>query len=425
MSIALQIVVLGILIIFSALCSSSETAVTSLGRTRVRILAKQHVAKSQALQTLAEDPNRLITTLLILNNLVNVGASSVATILFLYLLPASLSNFQTSMLSTLVMTTLLLVFGEITPKNFAKNNAERYTLVILNTIYYISWFLTPLIYVFQKMSNRILRLFGRNFELKEPTKVSEEQIKALVDIAQDRDLFGKQEGQMIKRIFTYDDLTAGQVMVPRTEVTTVQGDLPIPEACTLVAEVGHSRFPVQSGSIDEIQGTLYSKDLLNHMGEDNLVVSDIARATYYTPITKPINVLLREFQQKRVHLAVVIDEFGGMAGIITLEDILEEIVGEIEDEFDTHEELIEELGPAEALVAGEAEVKHLNRALNLQLPEDDITIGGLFMHYLEDIPEEGDQLTLQDVLLTVEEASEKTIEKVRVLYGDQSPAKSR
>ena len=412
-----QVALLFVLVAISALCSSSETAITSLGRTRVRLLADEYPKKRKSLQTLAENPNRLITTVLILNNLVNVAASSVATILFLGVLPEGLTTVQKGLITTFSMTITLLAFGEITPKNFAKNNAERYSLWVLNPIYFFSVILEPLIWVFRHLSENILGLMGEDFAGQEPTKVSEEQIKALIDLAKNRSLFDKHEAEMMKRIFSYDDLTAREVMVPRTEVKTIEASTTVDEARMFVAKMGHSRYPVHSGQVDEIIGTLYSKDLIEHSIDNYEPVEKIVRPAYYTPITKPINALLREFQKERVHLAVVIDEYSGVAGIITLEDILEEIVGEIEDEFDTQEELIEELSSEEAIAAGDAEVKHVNRALNIDLPEEDITLGGLLMHHLEDIPEKGDQLSLNGVTLIVEQASERQIQKIRIKYG--------
>lgn len=317
------------------------------------------------------------------------------------------------------MTSILLILGEITPKNFAKNNSEKYTLTIINYVYYSSVFLKPFIVGFQSLSDKILNLFNKEFTHREPTKVSEEELKSLIDIAQERELFSSQEGEMIKRIFSYDDLTADEVMVPRTETHTIDANCTIDEARKLVSEYGHSRYPVRDGQIDEIIGILYSKDLLKHSESPDLSVREILRPVYYTPITKPINVLLREFQEKKIHLAIVLDEYGGMAGIITLEDILEEIVGEIEDEFDVHEEMIEELSNDQVLVNGECEVKEINRSLDLNLPEDSVTIGGLLIDRLEDIPDTGTELTINDVKITIEKASKRRIKKVKFqLPGD-------
>ena len=414
MSIGLQLIILAILVTLSGLCSSSETAITSLNQIRVRLLSTKYQNKSKALEVLADNPNRLITSILILNNLVNIAASSIATLLFLQVLPAGISTFQKGIITTLTMTTILLVLGEITPKNFAKNNPERYTLTIINFVYYSSVLLKPFIVGFQSLSHSILNLFSEELTHREPTRVSEEELKTLIDIAQERELFGKQEGEMIKRIFSYDDLTANEAMVPRTETHTIDANSTVEEAKQLVSEYGHSRYPVRDGQVDEIIGILYSKDLLRHSESPDLSVRELLRPVYYTPITKPINALLREFQGKKIHLAVVLDEYGGMAGIITLEDILEEIVGEIEDEFDVHEEMIEEIGDGQVLINGECEVKEINRSLDLNLPEDNVTISGLLIDRLEDIPNTGTQITINGVELTIEKASKRRIKKVKL-----------
>ena len=414
MSIGLQLIILAILVALSALCSSSETAITSLSQVRVRLLSTKYSDKARGLEVLADNPNRLITSILILNNLVNIGASSIATLLFLQILPTGIPTFQKGIITTLTMTTVLLVLGEITPKNFAKNNPERYTLAIINYVYYSSVLLRPFIKGFQSLSHRILGLFSEELTRREPTRVSEEELKTLIDIAQERELFGKQEGEMIKRIFSYDDLTADEVMVPRTETHTIDANSNVERAKRLVSEYGHSRYPVHDGQVDEIIGILYSKDLLRHSESPDLSVRELLRPVYYTPITKPINVLLREFQGKKIHLAVVLDEYGGMAGIITLEDILEEIVGEIEDEFDIHEEMIETIGEGQVLVNGECEVKQVNRSLGIDLPEDKVTIGGLLIDKLEDIPGTGTEITIDDIRMTIEKASKRRIKKVKL-----------
>jgi len=416
LSIGLQIIVLFILILLSAFFSSTETAITSLSRVRIRLLSSKYPNKSSGLILLADKPNQLITTILILNNLVNIGASSMATLLFLRILPVELANYYKGVIATITMTLLLLTFGEITPKNFAKNNAERYTLATINFIYLSSVVLSPLVKAFQAISHGILSAVSRDLAHQEPTRVSEEELKALIDVAQDRNLLDKHEGDMIKRIFSYDDLIASDVMVPRTETHTLEASNKISEAKALVAEYGHSRYPVRDGQIDEIIGTLYSKDLLRHSADSNLEVREIIRPAYFIPASKPINALLREFQQQKIHLAIALDEYGGIAGIITLEDILEEIVGEIEDEFDTHEVMMEEIKPGELIVNGECEVKQINRTLGLSLPEENVTIGGLVISHLEKIPATGTQLNLNDVDMMVEQSTKKRVKKVRIKY---------
>ncbi|MFP3953012.1 MAG: hemolysin family protein [Candidatus Acetothermia bacterium] len=425
MSIGSQIIILFILVLLSAFFSSTETAITSLSRVRIRLLSSKYDNKSSSLTLLADQPNQLITTILILNNLVNIGASSMATLLFLQVLPDAMASYYKGIITTVTMTIMLLAFGEITPKNFAKNNTERYTLATINVIYLLSLALKPVVKAFHLISDGILSTFSSELIHREPTRVSEEELKALIDVAQERDLLDKHEGDMIKRIFSYDDLMASDVMVPRTETHTIEAANKISEAKELIAKYGHSRYPVRDGQVDEIIGTLYSKDLLRHSEDSDLEVREIIRPAYFIPSTKPINALLREFQGEKIHLAIALDEYGGIAGIITLEDILEEIVGEIEDEFDTHEVMMEEVKPGELIVNGECEVKQLNRSIGLGLPEVNVTIGGLIIDHLERIPPAGTSLTVNDVEMTVEQSSKRRVKKVRIVFSPGDPGKKR
>ena len=416
MTVGLQLITLTILVGLSGLCSSSETAITSLSRVRVKMLSKEHPDKSRALDMLADIPNRLITAILILNNLVNIGASFVATLLFLNVLPKGLSTFVQGIITTLTMTTVILILGEITPKNYAKNKPEEYTLAIIKYIHYVAVLLKPFITGFQFLANWMLSLFSEKFTEREPATVSEEELKALIDIGEKREIFGRQEGEMLKRVFSYDDLAANEIMVPRTETHTIDAGRTVEEARRLVTKYGHSRYPVKDGKVDEIIGLLYSKDLLRHVDDSELAVREIVRPAYYTPNTKPIKQLLQEFQRKRIHIAIVLDEYGGMEGIITLEDILEEIVGEIKDEFDVEEEMVEEIGEGQFLIKGECEVKRINDALGVELPEDHVTIGGLLIAKLNEIPDTGTELTINDIKLTIEAATERQIKEVRLEF---------
>jgi len=411
-----QIALLVILIACSAYFSSAETAITSLDEGRLRYLVNAHKRKRRGLRLLLEEPNDMITALLIMNNLTNVGASSLMTLLSLRLLPKGLPSYQAGLLATGVMTISLLLFGEITPKNFAKNNAERLTLAMINSIYMITRVLKPVIVLFRGVARGIMRMFGEDLSQEEPLAVSDEQIETLIDAGEESGLIDAQDGEMIRRILDFDETTAEQVMVPRTEVQSIEVRTSPAKAREIVARDGHSRFPVYDRVPDNIVGTLYAKDLLVEVDNPRPTLHGLLRPVYYTPTTKPINVLLREFQRERVHLAVVIDEFGGMAGIVTLEDILEEIVGEIEDEYDRPVTLIKRISPDEALVDGDTSIHHLNRTMGIELPEDEgVTVSGLILHRLEAMPKVGDKVSVGPVLLTVEGATAREITSVRVI----------
>ncbi len=416
MSIGAQIALLFFLIGCSAYFSSAETAITSLDEGRLRYLVNAHKKKRRGLLHLIDEPNDLITALLILNNLTNVAASSLMTLVAVQFLAQGLPTYQAGLIATGVMTVSLLIFGEITPKNFAKNNAERFTLATINQIYVFTRFLKPFIMIFRGIAYGIMRIFGEDLSKGEPLAVSDEQIETLIDASEESGLIDAEDGEMIRRILSFDEMTAEQVMVSRTDVQTIEVRTSPVKAREIVAADGHSRFPVYDHVPDNVVGTLYAKDLLAHVGTPLPTLHGLLRPVYYTPTTKPINLLLREFQKEQVHMAVVIDEYGGMAGIVTLEDIVEEIVGEIEDEYDRPIALIKRISSDEALVDGDTSVYELNRTMDLELPEDEgITVSGLIIHRLEAMPKSNDSVTVGPVSLTVEGATETEITSVRVV----------
>ncbi|MCK4683007.1 HlyC/CorC family transporter, partial [Candidatus Bipolaricaulota bacterium] len=415
-SIGAQIALLFFFIGCSAYFSSAETAITSLDEGRLRYLVNVHKKKRRGLSHLIDEPNDLITALLILNNLTNVAASSLMTLVAVQFLAQGLPTYQAGLIATGVMTVSLLIFGEITPKNFAKNNAERFTLATINQIYFFTRLLKPFIVIFRGIAYGIMRIFGEDLSKGEPLSVSDEQIETLIDASEESGLIDAEDGEMIRRILDFDEMTAEQVMVSRTDVQAIEVRTSPIKAREIVAADGHSRFPVYDRVPDNVVGTLYAKDLLAQVDTPNPTLHGLLRPVYYTPTTKPINVLLREFQKKQVHMAVVIDEYGGMAGIVTLEDIMEEIVGEIEDEYDRPIALIKRISSDEALVDGDTSVHELNRTMDLALPEDEgVTVSGLIIHRLEAMPKANDSVTVGPASLTVEGATETEITSVKVV----------
>ncbi len=416
MSIGAQIALLFFFIGCSAYFSSAETAITSLDEGRLRYLVNAHKKKRRGLSHLIDEPNDLITALLILNNLTNVAASSLMTLVAVQVLAQGLPIYQAGLIATGVMTVSLLIFGEITPKNFAKKNAERFTLATINQIYFFTRVLKPFIVIFRGIAYGIMRIFGEDLSKDEPLAVSDEQIETLIDASEESGLIDAEDGEMIRRILDFDDMTAEQVMVSRTDVQAIEVRTSPAKAREIVAADGHSRFPVYDRVPDNLVGTLYAKDLLAQVDNPRPTLHELLRPVYYTPTTKPINVLLREFQKEQVHMAVVIDEYGGMAGIVTLEDIMEEIVGEIEDEYDLPTALIKRISSDEALIDGDTSIHELNRTMDLELPEDEgVTVSGLIIHRLEAMPKANDSVTVGPASLTVEGATETEITSVRVV----------
>ena len=416
MSIGAQLALLVFLIAASAYFSSTETAITSLNPGRLRYLINANPKKKRGLTRLSEEPNDLITALLVMNNLTNVMASSVMTLLVIQLLPMRSPSLQ-GLIATGVMTVSLLIFGEITPKNFAKHNTERLTLLTINQIYAMTRVLRPFIFVFRGIAHAIGRLFGVDLTEKEQIEVSDEQIESLIDASQESGLLDEADGEMIRRILDFDEMTAEQVMVPRTDVQAIEISTTVLEARDIVSKDGHSRFPLYEGVPDSVIGTLYAKDLLTaDVNDATVTLKQLLRPAYYVPASQPINLLLRDFQRQKVHMAVVVDEFGGMAGLVTLEDILEEIVGEIDDEYDQPNILVKRLSSDEALITGDTAVHDLNRTMGIELPEDEgVTVNGLIQTRLGAMAKRGDEVEVGPVKLLVERATDREITTVRVV----------
>ncbi len=469
MSVAWGLTILVILTALSFFFSVSEMAIASVSRLRLKTMIQEHPRQARALQALYDNPTSLITALAIVNNFVNLFASSIATVLTLQLFPA-LSGSETALVATLLITVYLLIFGEITPKQLGKNNAERLTPRVIGPLYWLSVVLHPLTRFFQGIANALFRLFPSQYRTREPVHVSEDQIKLLIELSEERGMLQEEEGEMIRRIFAYDDLVARQVMVPRTHVVAIEINTPLAEVREIIAREGHSRYPVYERSLDNIRGVLHAKDLLRFgyaekqkldeykrklqdelprrlkeaktpeeikklMEEkafyeaevrrlrellSNARLEHIIRPAFFTAPNKPIRKLLRDFQKNKKHMAMVVDEYGGLMGVVTLEDILEEIVGEIRDEYDEPEEKraalqIKQIAPTVYLVDGETPIDELNTRFSLDLPlSEAVTIGGLVMHRLTEIPKVGTSLTIDGARIIVAEATEKAVRKVRI-----------
>lgn len=421
MSTEAQSIVLFLLLFLSAFFSASETAFSSISELRLFHLLRRASSKqkTKALEHLLRDPNDFLTCLVIYNNLVNVGASSMATLLFLRLLPATLPSYATGLISTLVLTTLLLLIGEITPKNLAKNRPEAMAMAMVVPVWRLTRATHLVVRFFRGAAAQLVRPFGVEFFTRERTSLSKDQLVSIIEMGEERGTLSQEHGDMVRRILSLDEITAADIMVPRTDMKMIEMGTPLSDVVKFVAADGHTRYPVHHGARDNVIGVLYAKDLLSYMGgfREDVSLASFLRPVSYVPMTKPIGVLLREFQQERSHMAVVMDEYGGVAGIVTLEDILEEIVGEIEDEYDRHRHrpLIRRLSPTAAIVDGDAEIRAVNRTLDLDLPEDEATtIAGLILEKLGDIPEKGTTIRIGRAEIAIERASAREITAVHL-----------
>lgn len=420
-----------LLTLVSIFLNAAEMAIASMSKVRLQVLLKERQGQEQlcrAFQLLLDDPNHMIMAITIAMNFAAFVASSVATMLTIQFFPY-LSEGQTVISSAIFMTGYFVLFGELIPKNVGKDNAERFTIHFIREIYWLTWLFTPLVRVYAWLSDLTIHILPRKYREREPAYVSEDQIKLLIELAEEHGLFDREEGRMIKRIFAYDDLVARQAMVPRSEVIAFEIETPLRQVRQVIAREGHSRYPVYEGDPDNIIGLLQAKDLLRyeeHCDEQTIVggLRALLRPAHFTPTVKPINELLRELQRLKRHMAVVVDEYGSLAGIITLEDIIEEIVGEIQDEYDEPEEPIHQTGPQEYLVLGDTEISLLNERLGLELAgEEAVTIGGIVLEQLKAIPEPGQSVAIDGLQVRVEKASAREILTLRLTLS--APATSQ
>lgn len=412
-SLYLEIASLALLFLLSAFFSGSETAYLAVSRAKVKKLAKEGDRRAKTLLYLIEHPNRVLVTILVGNNLVNITAAALATSL-------AISAFGSKGvgIATGIVTLVVLLFGEITPKSFSATNAERVALFVARPIYLLMKLMSPLVLLLSKFAKLLVRSFGG--EVRLGPFITEEELKMLVEVGEELGAIEKEEKEMISGIFEFGETDVKEIMVPRIDMKCIQAEESIEAARKLILETGHSRIPVYEGSIDNIIGILYAKDLLRYLNsrvKKPKSLREIVRPAYFVPETKKLDDLLREFQQNRVHVAIVVDEYGGTAGMVTLEDILEEIVGEIKDEYDlAEEEPLERIDETQTVVDARMSIHDVNEALDISLPEDEFdTIGGLLFNTIGRIPSPGDEAEFDDVKLRVEKMRGRRIMKVRVI----------
>ncbi|NOZ77152.1 MAG: HlyC/CorC family transporter [Euryarchaeota archaeon] len=421
-SLIFQIAALVVLLFLSGFFSGSETALVSVNKLRIRKLAEEGDQGAEMANRLLQRPNRMLATILLGNNLINILAAAIATNLAINLFGSKGIGIATG-----VMTFFILIFGEITPKGFATKNAEYLTLKVAKPILFLSKLFSPVIWGITLLTRRIIKAIGGDPDIVAPF-VTEEEIKFLVEIGEEEGVIEKGEKEMIKGVFEFGDMTAKEVMVPRIDISRLSADEPLSAALEHILSTGHSRTPVFEGNVDNIIGLLYTKDLLAYLkeGKKDMPIKEILREAYFVPESKPLDELLREMQDKKIQMAIVVDEYGGTAGLVTLEDILEEIVGEIIDEYDVEEAGIKDLGDGSYLVDAKMDIDEINEVLGLDLPSEEFdSIGGLLFNRLGQVPVKGDKVEVDGVELIVERMRVRRITKIRLVIKERPPRSRR
>ena len=411
-----RLLVLAVLFILSAFFSGSETALMAIDRLRVKYLVHKQRRGALKLEALLSDPDRLLGAILVGNNLANIAASVFATTILV-----QLYGDRGEWLTIVLLTPLLLIFSEIAPKTFAARYPEKVSFWVLNPIRGLVWVLTPVVWLVTTLA-RGLTLFLKGEEGR--PIISEDEIRSLISVGEQTGVVAKEQRRMLHGIFELSETRVRDVMIPRTELVGIEVNATFAEALQLVQQAHHSRFPVYEENLDSIVGIIHSKDILNYVGRPGaFALRKIARPPYFVPESKRIGTLLQSFRKKRVHLAVVVDEYGGVEGIVTLEDIVEEIVGEIQDEYDVEEVLFREIAPGCYLVDGSASLRTVNRRFGLQLSEEHAnTLAGFLLRTMGTIPQEGDNCQSDGTLFTVRKVVDRRIEEIEMrLPAEQAP----
>lgn len=415
-----QIILMVVFLAGSAFFSAAETALMTLSKIRIKQLVESDVKGSKRIEKLLSEPNKLLSTILIGNNVVNIGASSLMTSLAI----EAFGNTGVG-IATGAMTLLILIFGEITPKSLAAENAEKISFLVAPFIAGLSFLLTPIIFVLSKITGGLVRLLGGKSTDHQPF-ITTEELKTLVSVGHTEGVLEDDTKDMIHNVFDFSDTHVDKVMVPRTDMVSIPMDTSYEELITIVRDTQYSRIPVYEETRDDIKGILYVKDLLSfdlHPGVQ-FDLKDYVREPHFTYEFKSTTKLFNEMRASRIHMMIVVDEYGGTAGIITLEDLIEEIVGEIEDEYDTYEDEVEVLGTDAYCVNGDLKVEDLNKLLDLDIEEDEFdTIAGFILSIINRIPEQGDLIDYEDYQFTIEQIERNRIEKVKITKKEDDTEK--
>ena len=397
-SLPLSVLLLVVLIALSAFFSASETAFSSYNKMRIKSEAEDKKgSKARRVLALSENYEKLISTILIGNNIVNIVATSVATLLFTHLLPENEALAAT--VSTVVMTLAVLTFGEITPKTVAKRTADNFSKKVAEPLSVLTFLFTPLTFIFNLWQKFVLKFFKND----EDDAVTEEEILTVVEEAAEDGEIDEQESELIKNVIKFSDLDVNDILTPRVDVAAVDINWDKERISKVFADTEFSRLPVYDETIDNISGILYQKDFFNH---SDLPVSKLVKPVKFIFSSMKISRLLKLFQESKCHMVVVNDEYGGTEGIVTLEDVIESLVGEIYDEHDEVIEDIVKLSETNYKVLGSTSIDKFLETFELELEEEDddsdiTTVSGFAAHNLEKIPDEGDIFQHRNLKITI------------------------
>jgi len=407
----LEIAILAILIGLSGFFSGLEVALVGTRRSRIKQLLNQKVKGAKALHRLKSNPGWMMASVNLGNNMVNVGASALATSI-------AIRTFGNDGLGIAigVMTFLILVFGEITPKTYCNANAVKIALKFSPVLLVFSYVFYPLVKLFELITRGIVKLTGSSYH---PPAITEEEIKGVIDQGLDDKAIEEDERQLVHGALQFDDTVIRSVMTPRLKMFTLHSRMLLFEALPIINQSGHSRIPIYTSDKDEIVGFVHVGDILKALEHDKKMIrlEEISRKPIFTSQEKMVSSLLREMKGRKIHIAIVLDEFGGVEGLVTLEDLLEEIVGEIEDERDKPRSAeFHAIDKDTIITNGDIEIDTINEIFKTRVPQGDdyASLNGLLHEKLHDMPQEGDKIEVDSLRIIVEKVTKNRPEKIRI-----------
>lgn len=428
-SILLELFLILFLVLINAFFAASEMAIISLNKSKVNMLAEEGNEKAQLLINIMGEPSKFLASIQVGITLAGFLASASAAASLSEHLSRLLSNLNipgTEKISLMVITIILsyitLVLGELFPKRIALQKSEQIAMFAIKPILFVSKISSPFVKLLTLSTNGLVKLFGLNIDNLEE-KVSEEEIRSLIAVGEENGVINEIEKEMINGIFEFDDTLAKEIMTPRTKVFALEVNTPIKEIMGQVIEEQYSRIPIFEDDTDNIIGILYMKDLFTHIANcttADLNIRNLLREAYFVPETKNIDTLFKELQNTKNHMAILIDEYGGFSGIVTIEDLIEEVMGNISDEYDVSDDYISKIDNNIYIINGLTTIDEVNETLNLSLPSNDFdTIGGFLITLLGSIPKENETHTIdyENLTFTIEKVNDKRVDELK-LYID-------
>ncbi|MDU1202203.1 MAG: hemolysin family protein [Clostridiales bacterium] len=407
----LQIGLLIVLLLGSGFFSASETSLMSLSKIRIRYMEEEGVKGAKLVSSLIEKSSDLLSSILVGNNVVNIAATSVSTSLFI-----SIFGDGGVAIATAVMTVLVLIFGEITPKTIAANSPEKIAVIVSKPISIIMKITKPIVWVFNLLTGIIFKIMGIENDGVKPF-ITEEELKAMVNVSHEEGVLEIEEREIINNVFQFGDMQAKEAMIQRLDMVAVNIEDSYDEIIELFKSEKLSRLPVYQESIDDIVGILNIKDIIFLSDEEiqNFNIKNYVREAFFTYEFKKITQLLEEMKKEKSQMAIVVDEYGGTAGLLTIEDLVEVIVGDIDDEYDEEEEEIVKVSDNEYLVEGSTKISDVNEQIGINFESDEFdSIGGFIIGYLKRIPEENELIEVGNVKFSVESIDKNRINKIRI-----------